>query len=106
MEFSKRMHHFETGVFSALSQMKQDRIAKGESVVDFSIGSPNIPPARHVIDALARGVEDRCSYEYAITDSEELLDAVCVWYRRRYGVELEHSEITSLLGSQDGLAHL
>lgn len=106
MEFSKRMHHFETGVFSALSQMKQDRIAKGESVVDFSIGSPNIPPARHVIDALARGVEDRGSYEYAITDSDELLDAVCVWYRRRYGVELEHSEITSLLGSQDGLAHL
>lgn len=106
MEFSKRMRHFETGVFSALSQMKQERIAKGESVIDFSIGSPNIPPARHVIDAIAQGVREPGSYEYAITDGEDLLNAVCIWYRRRYGVELEHSEITSLLGSQDGLAHL
>ncbi|WP_326975082.1 aminotransferase class I/II-fold pyridoxal phosphate-dependent enzyme [Caproicibacter sp. BJN0012] len=106
MEFSKRMRHFETGVFSALSEMKRERTARGESVIDFSIGSPNIPPARHVVDALSRGVQDPGSYEYAITDGEELLDAVCTWYRRRYGVELEHSEITSLLGSQDGLAHL
>lgn len=106
MEFSKRLCLFETGIFSALAQMKRERIAKGETVFDFSVGSPNIPPARHVIDALTKGVQDEHSYEYAITDGEELLDAVCVWYRRRYGVELEHEEILSLLGSQDGLAHL
>ncbi|MVB10122.1 LL-diaminopimelate aminotransferase [Caprobacter fermentans] len=107
VEFSKRMRHFETGVFSALAQRKQEKLAKGEAVVDFSIGSPNIPPAQHIIDALAEGVKDRSKYEYAITDSSELRRAVCVWYRRRYGVELDaETEVVSLLGSQDGLAHL
>lgn len=101
------MRHFETGVFSALAHMKQERLAKGESVIDFSIGSPNIPPAQHIIDALEQGVREKSSYEYAITDTKELQNAVCEWYRRRYGVELDAGEeVVSLLGSQDGLAHI
>jgi LL-diaminopimelate aminotransferase len=107
LEFSKRMRHFETGIFCTLSQMKRERIAKGEPVIDFSIGSPNIPPAPHVIDALIRGAGDKGNYEYAITDTGELQNAVRSWYARRYCVELDcATEITSLLGSQDGLAHL
>lgn len=107
MEFSKRIRQFETGIFSSLTQMKQERLAAGKPVIDFSIGSPNIPPAQHIIEALERGVREKSSYEYAITDTAELQDAVCSWYRRRYGVELDgRSEVQSLLGSQDGLSHL
>ncbi|MCI1965065.1 MAG: aminotransferase class I/II-fold pyridoxal phosphate-dependent enzyme [Oscillospiraceae bacterium] len=107
MEFSKRMRHFETGIFCTLSQMKREKLEKGEPVIDFSIGSPNIPPAQHIIDTLAQGAADKENYEYAITDTRELQNAVRTWYQRRYDVELDcDSEMTSLLGSQDGLAHL
>ena len=42
-----------------------------------------------------------------IQDQQALLEAVSDWYARRYGVELNpETEICSLLGSQEGLAHI
>ena len=59
------------------------------------------------MEALSRATLDPKNYVYAISDTAELQDAVAVWYRRRYGVELDpRSEVVSLLGSQEGLAHI
>ena len=47
------------------------------------------------------------NYVYAISDTKKLLDTVADWYKRRYDVELDpDTEICSLLGSQEGLAHI
>ncbi len=72
-----------------------------------SVGTPNIPPAPHIRDALCRAAADAKNYIYAINDQTALLDAVAAWYDRRYGVKLDpQTEICSLLGSQEGLAHI
>lgn len=107
MVFSKRMEHFKPGIFSVLANMKSSRLSAGEQVIDLSVGTPNIPPARHIIDALIREADDEHNYIYTLGDIPELQSAVSSWYQRRYGVELDpQTEITSLLGSQDGLAHI
>lgn len=107
LKFAKRMERFGTGVFSVLLDMKKEQLAMGRHVVDLSIGAPNIPPAPHVIDALLEAAADPRNYVYAISDTEELLEAVSLWYARRYGVTLDpRSEIVSLLGSQEGLSHI
>lgn len=107
MKFAKRMDQFGEGVFSRLAEMKRKRLATGKKVYDLSIGAPNIPPARRIMEAIARAVLDPASYVYAISDTEKLLEAVAHWYQRRYGVELDAAtEICSLLGSQDGLSHI
>lgn len=107
MNFSKLMEHFDVGVFSALASLKQEKLAKGEKVIDLSIGAPNIPPAQHIIEALVQSASDAKNYVYAIQDTEELKNAVCTWYARRYRVKLDaETEVTSLLGSQDGLSHI
>ena len=47
------------------------------------------------------------NYVYAISDTKKMLDTVADWYKRRYDVELDpDTEICSLLGSQEGLAHI
>ena len=47
------------------------------------------------------------SYLYPLNDKEELKQAVALWYKRRYDVEIDpESEVISLLGSQEGLAHI
>lgn len=107
MKFAKRMEHFETGIFSQLSQMRKEQEAAGRHVVDLSVGSPNIPPSPHVRQALidAAGVGE--NYLYALSDTKELQQAAAEWYQRRYGVEIDPDhEVVSLLGSQDGLAHI
>ena len=107
MQFAKRMNHFGEGIFSKLLEMKRQKEEKGELIIDLSVGAPNIPPAKHIIKALCEAAEDPRNYIYAISDQKELLKAVSVWYQRRYGVTLDPSlEICSLLGSQEGLAHI
>ena len=107
MKFAKRMDRFGEGIFTVLLNMKKEQLAQGRHVVDLSVGTPNIPPAQHVIDALVSAAQDRGNYVYAISDTTELQDAVAAWYKRRYGVEIDpRTEVVSLLGSQEGLAHI
>ncbi len=107
MKFAKRMDRFGTGIFSVLLEMKKQQLAQGQHVVDLSVGTPNIPPAQHIIDALGQAVADQRNYIYAISDTAELHEAVATWYQRRYGVTLDpQHEVVSLLGSQEGLAHI
>jgi LL-diaminopimelate aminotransferase len=101
------MDYFKPGIFSVLAQMRRDRLSAGGNVIDLSVGTPNIPPAQHIVDALVDSARDRRNYIYAISDTVELQDAVSAWYRTRYGVALDpQTELISLLGSQDGLAHI
>jgi LL-diaminopimelate aminotransferase len=107
MEFSKRMDYFKPGIFSVLAQMRDERLKAGKRVIDLSVGTPNIPPAQHIVDALVDSARDHGNYIYALSDTMELQDTVAAWYARRYGVTLDpRTEVTSLLGSQDGLAHI
>lgn len=107
MEFAKRMNQFGEGVFSRLAAMRKDRTAQGKEVYDLSIGAPNIPPAKRIMEVMAEAVMNPANYVYAINDTQQLLEAVAQWYKRRYQVELDSdTEICSLLGSQDGLSHI
>ena len=107
MEFAKRMDRFGEGVFSMLAQMKHRRLEEGKTIVDLSIGAPNIPPAPHILKVLSEECLNPENYVYAIQDQRELLHAAAFWYKNRYGVTLDpETEICSLLGSQEGLAHI
>ena len=107
MKFAKRMDRFGEGIFSKLAEMKKQKLEAGDEVVDLSIGAPNIPPAGHILDALCEAAADKNNYIYAINDKQSLLNAVAEWYQRRYGVTLDAgTEICSLLGPQEGLAHI
>ena len=107
MKFAKRMDCFGEGVFSTLADIRRKKEEAGERVIDLSIGAPNIPPAEHIRRALCEAAADEKNYVYAISDRPELLEAVAGWYARRYGVTLDpDTEICSVLGSQEGLAHI
>lgn len=107
MKFSRRMEHFGENIFTTLLNMKKEIEKSGGEVIDLSVGAPNIPPADHVIQALVEAAVDKSNYIYAIKDLDELHQAVAQWYYRRYGVVIDpDTEVTSLLGSQEGLAHI
>ncbi|MEI2281003.1 aminotransferase class I/II-fold pyridoxal phosphate-dependent enzyme [Paenibacillus polysaccharolyticus] len=107
MRFAKRMDHFSEGIFTKLLDIKRRRLENGQPVIDLSVGTPNIPPAPHIMKALGEAAADPANYIYAVNDQKELLQAASDWYRQRYQVELNpETEICSLLGSQEGLAHI
>jgi len=107
MQFARRMDQFGEGIFSRLLEIKRKKIENGETIIDLSVGTPNIPPAQHIMDALCTAAADPKNYIYAVNDQTALLEAVSSWYDTRYGVILDpKTEICSLLGSQEGLAHI
>ncbi|MBE6032744.1 MAG: aminotransferase class I/II-fold pyridoxal phosphate-dependent enzyme [Clostridiales bacterium] len=106
MEFAKRMDDFKPGVFDVLNRLRRERIAAGEKVYDFWIGTPDFPPAPHVMEAFCESGKHPESYRYSLAETPELMDAVIAWYKRRYGVDLTPDEITAVNGSQEGAAHI
>ena len=107
MKFYKRIDLLAEGVFSRLDEEKQKMLASGKAVYDFTIGSPNIAPSKEVMDALITAAQQPESYMYSLHDTKELKETIQAWYRKRYQVELDtETEILSLQGSQEGLAHV
>lgn len=107
MKFAKRMDVFGESIFTTLAKMRQERASKGLEVIDLSIGAPNIKPDPRIVNKLTEETNNRDNYMYAITDLPELQEAVQSWYKRRYGVDIDpRTEVTSMLGSQEGLSHL
>ncbi len=108
MEFqvSKRMQNFEEGIFQVLDEKKKEYLKKGRKVYNFSVGTPDFQPAKHIIDAVCEAAKKPENYKYAISDLPGLSEAVIARFQKRYGVTLEADEIMSVYGSQEGISHL
>ena len=107
MRFSDKLDAYEKSIFSLLAEEKAALAASGVDVIDLSIGTPDLPPAPHVMQALSEAALQPENYIYAVKDRPQLLQAAADWYLRRFSVHLDpHTQIISLLGSQDGLAHI
>lgn len=106
MIFSKRMDGLTSAIFSELDYKKRELINAGRDVFDLSIGTPDLPPAPHIVEILREASGKAENYVYAINDMPELIEAALGWYKTRYDVDLQFNEVTSLLGSQDGLSHI
>ena len=106
MKISIKMQGLTSAVFTELNLKKRELLESGKEVIDFSIGTPDLPPSPIIVERIKKEVANNENYVYAINDSEELINAVINWYRNRYNVDLGRDEITSLLGSQSGFAEV
>lgn len=107
MQLARRMQALAPGIFTAMTKAKTEVEAKGVRVINLGIGSPDLPPAPHIIEALRQGVENPRNYTYPIGGNLKLHQALANWYKERFNVILDpQTEIITLMGSQDGLAHI
>jgi len=103
---SKRLEHFKTGIFADLNEKRLDLEKRGKKIYNFSIGTPDFLPEEHVTRAISEACSDPENYGYSLRDLPELLEAVKEYYMERFGVFVETDEITSVCGTQEGMAHL
>lgn len=107
MKLAKRMSALSPGIFTELARAKARAESEGRKVINLSVGSPDLPPAPHIIEALRKGVENPANYTYPLEGKPELHRALAQWYKDRFDVCLDPGkEIITLMGSQDGLAHI
>jgi len=108
MKFSRRVENLPPYLFVEISRKIAAKKAKGEEVISFGIGDPDIPTPPHVIDKLCQAARDPVNHRYPETEGlPELRQAIAEWYKRRFGVSLEaDKEVLPLIGAKEGIAHI
>jgi LL-diaminopimelate aminotransferase len=82
--------------------------AEGKAVLNLGIGSPDLPPAREVVDELANHAAFNDSHGYqSYNGLPQLREAFAGWYQQWFGVSLDpEGEVLPLIGSKEGLMHI
>ena len=106
IQFADRMKDYEAGIFQVLNEKKDAAEKQGKKIYNLSVGTPDFPPAEHVMNAVIEAAKKPENYKYALVDLPELIEAVRQRYEKRYEVSLEADEIMSVYGSQEGIAHI
>ena len=95
-------------VFNTTHEWKMAARRRGEDVIDLSMGNPDGPTPKHIVDKLVEAAQRQDTHGYSVSKGiPRLRRAICDWYQRRYGVEFDpDSEAIVTIGSKEGLAHL
>jgi alanine-synthesizing transaminase len=104
----QRIERLPPYVFNIIGELKQRARAAGEDVIDFGMGNPDQPTPEHIVDKLVETARRGDTHRYSQSKGiPRLRKAICDWYQRRYGVDLDpETEAIVTLGSKEGLAHL
>ena len=106
MQFSKRLESFGDEIFASLNEKKIALEKTGRTVYNMSVGTPDFPVSMRMRRALADAAMDPDNWKYSLRDTPEMLEAVCDYYRRRFGVSITPDMVCSCAGTQEGMGHI
>ncbi|QAY66622.1 aminotransferase class I/II-fold pyridoxal phosphate-dependent enzyme [Paenibacillus protaetiae] len=103
-----RLGQLGSPIFAELAEWKRAAAFAGSDVIDLGIGSPDRPPTPAVRQALSEAALQAGAYRYPGSHGTEAFRVKAAeWMAYRFGVSLDpDAELVTLMGSQDGLAHL
>jgi LL-diaminopimelate aminotransferase len=93
-------------VFAELDRLKAAARARGATLVDLGIGSPDLPMAPGVIDALASAAREPAIQGYPpFRGAPRFFDAIGGYMQQRFGVALDPPrDALALSGAKEGIA--
>jgi alanine-synthesizing transaminase len=106
-EFS-RIKRLPPYVFNITNELKMEARRRGDDIIDLSMGNPDGPTPKHIVEKLVEAAQRLDTHGYSVSKGiPRLRRAIAIWYRRRYGIELDpDAETIVTIGSKEGLAHL
>jgi len=108
IELARRVKNLPPYLFAAIDKMKQEAVGKGVDLIDLSIGDPDIPTPKHIVQRMKKAVENPAHHRYPSYEGLiSFRQAVAAWYKRRFRVSLDpKTEVLSLIGSKEGIGHI
>ncbi|MBA2654747.1 MAG: aminotransferase class I/II-fold pyridoxal phosphate-dependent enzyme [Gammaproteobacteria bacterium] len=95
-------------IFNGLADMKAEAESRGEEILDFGMGNPDLPTPPHIVDTLIEAAKKPENHRYSLSKGiAPLRTAICDWYQQHYQAELDpEKEAIVTIGSKEGIAHL
>ena len=108
MKLASRVENLPPYLFVGISKKIAEKRAKGEEVISFAIGDPDLPTPEHIVDRLCEAARDPANHRYPESEGlPELRQAIADWYQRRFGLSFDPAtEVLPLLGSKEGIGHM
>jgi LL-diaminopimelate aminotransferase len=108
MKLSQRMDQLAPYLFVEINKKIAEKRARGEEVISFGIGDPDIPTPPNVIEKLCEAARNPVNHRYPETEGLPVLrQSISEWYKKRFDVTLDPgTEVLPLIGSKEGLGHI
>jgi LL-diaminopimelate aminotransferase len=108
MRKADRIKNVPPYLFAEIDKKKNEILAKGVDIIDLGIGDPDSPTPKRILDVFHKAVDDPKNHNYPPYEgTKEFRDAVAKWYKKRFNVDLDpETEVLSLIGSKEGIAHI
>ncbi len=107
MKLTEKIKNIPPYLFAEIDKRKAAAKAKGIDIIDLGIGDPDLPTPNYIIEEMVRALHDPATHNYP--PYEGILpfrQAVADWYLDRFKVNLDpNTEVISLIGSKEGIAH-
>jgi len=103
-----RIERLPPYVLGIVNELKYDARRRGEDIIDFGLGNPDMPTPKHIVDKLMEASNKEANHRYSVSKGiYKLRLAITDWYKRNHDVDLDpNSEAIATIGSKEGIAHL
>jgi alanine-synthesizing transaminase len=94
-------------VFEQVNKLKAEARARGEDIIDFGMGNPDMPTPDHIVAKLNETLRDPRTSRYSASKGiGGLRRAQAAYYARRFGGKLNpDTQVIVTLGSKEGFAN-
>ncbi len=109
MEEARRIQSLPPYLFARIDEKIAEAKAKGVDVISLWIGDPDRPTPDHIVERLVEAAHNPENHRYpSYVGMLEFRQAVAEWYKQRSPkIELDpKTEVVTLIGSKEGIAHI
>ncbi len=108
IKFAERIEKLPPYLFAAIDAKKAEVQARGVDVIDLGVGDPDMPTPAHIVATLQKAAEKKENHRYpSYVGMPSFRKAAADWFSGRFGVDFDPaSEVVSLIGSKEGIAHM
>ncbi|MBW2039288.1 MAG: LL-diaminopimelate aminotransferase [Deltaproteobacteria bacterium] len=106
-EPAQRLKELPPYVFAEIEAKKKELEARGIEIIDLGRGDPDLPTPPHIVQRLKEALKTPDFNRYpSYVGLTEFRRAAARWYKKRFGVSFDpETEVVSLIGSKEGVAH-
>ncbi|MDR1617078.1 MAG: LL-diaminopimelate aminotransferase [Syntrophomonadaceae bacterium] len=108
MNESIPMQNLPPYLFARIEKKIEQAKEQGIDIINLGIGDPDLPTPKHIVDKMALSIYDSATHQYPSSVGRlDFRASVAGWYKKRFNVDLDpRSEVVTLIGSKEGIAHI
>jgi len=90
----------------AMARLSRELKAQGKDIINLSLGEPDFDTPDYIKQAAKDAIDQNFSHYTPVAGYDELLDAICLKFKRDNGLEFKRSQILVSTGAKQCIANL